>query len=395
MRLGVNALGQIRGGTLEHLAQLLARWAELVRGSDHRVILFASNGTLQRIGKIPEGIEVHPVPAADRGVLHRVVAEQFLLPRLCAGHLIDVLFCPASTMPRFSSTPCVVMLQNAAPFLPRRQLRGFSFAVRVRMAVLRSFILMSARNAKAIIYLSEYFKKLIQDVADSARPADTVLYHARLPENKSAPPMLEALKLRLGITRPYLLCVSHIYPYKNLLELIEGFGLLKTDDVQLVLVGSSFSHDTYSADVNSAAQRTSRFNNQVLLTGGLPHLEVQALLSGCLAFVFPSTCENCPIGLIEALSYRVPIACSDVGVMPEIVGKAAVLFDPYRPVDIARALHILLTEPKVREQLSDRCDQELVRFGTPSSVADASWRVCAEAVDHSLAGQLPGYSESV
>lgn len=395
MRLGVNAVGQIRGGTLEHLAQLLARWAEFVEGTHHRVILFASNGTLQRLGKMPEAIEVHRVPAGDRGVLYRVIAEQLLLPLLCVRHKIDVLFCPASTMPRLSGTPCVVMLQNAAPFLPKPHLRGFSFAARVRMAVLRSFILMSARRAKAIIFLSDYFRKLIQAAANSVRPIDTVLYHAKLPERPKIPPTLEALKQRLGINRPYLLCVSHIYPYKNLLELIEGFGLLNRDDVQLVLVGSAFSLNRYSSDVNCAAKITSRFNNQVLLTGGLAHADVQALLRGCLAFVFPSTCENCPIGLIEALSYRVPIACSDVGVMPEMVGKAAVLFDPYRPLDVARALHILITEPEAREQLSERCEEELVRFGTPSDVADASWRVCVEAMNRSSAGQVSGVSESV
>ena len=207
-----------------------------------------------------------------------------------------------------------------------------------------------------------------------------MLYHARLPHGSNFDGELDALKRKLGIHLPYLACVSHIYPYKNLIELIEGFELLKTDAVQLVLVGSAFSQDRYSSDVKSAAERVSGVNKQILLTGGLPHHEVQVLLRGSLAFIFPSTCENCPIGLIEALSFRLPIACSEVGVMPEIVGKAALLFDPYNPSDIARSLQILIWDPATREKLADQCEQELLRFGTPSSVADASWQVCADAM---------------
>jgi len=40
MHLGVNALGQIRGGTLEHLQQLLIRWAELTEDIGDTVIVF-------------------------------------------------------------------------------------------------------------------------------------------------------------------------------------------------------------------------------------------------------------------------------------------------------------------------------------------------------------------
>ena len=388
MRLGINALGQIRGGTLEHLAQLLVHWAEIIRGTDHQVILFASSGTLHRISHIPKIIQVYRVSAGDRSVVRRVIAEQLLLPWMCAKHDIDVLFCPASTMPRFPTVPCVVMLQNAAPFLPMHQLRGFPLVTRLRMAVLRSFILMSARRSTAVIFLSQHFRDAIQAATKSARPNDIVLYHARLPQASIPQVELEALKQRFGIHLPYLLCVSHIYPYKNLVQLIEGFGLLETDAVQLVLVGTAFSQEEYLYDVKSAVDKMSRFTNQIVLTGGLPHHEVQALLDGCLAFTFPSTCENCPIGLIEALSLRKPIACSESGVMPEIVGKAALLFDSHRPNDIARTLHILITEPAIRKKLIDKCEEELLRFGTASSVADTSWRVCAEAMDRSSAGAM-------
>jgi glycosyltransferase involved in cell wall biosynthesis len=381
MRVGVNALGQIRGGTLEHLRQLLDRWAQSIVGNEHSLVLFSSRGTLQRLGKLPGGIQIVPVPLGDLGVVFRIFAEQLVLPLLAWRHHIDVLFSPASTMPALSTTPSVVVLQNAAPFLPAHELKKFEFPVRLRMIVLRWFIYLSVRRATAIVFLSETFRRLISPAIRKPRPADTVLYHARPQLNPNGLGEVQTLSRTLGITRPYLLCVSHIYPYKNLTELVTAFGLLGSDSVQLVLVGQAISQDKYLAEVNACVQNASRFSGQVLLTSGLPHDQVQILLKGCLAFVFPSTCENCPIGLIEALSHHVPIACSEIGVMPEIAGKAALLFNPYETEEISRVLRTLISQSEVRANLVAESERELLRFGTAAQVADATWQVLSHVAE--------------
>jgi glycosyltransferase involved in cell wall biosynthesis len=381
MQAGVNALGQIRGGTLEHLRQLLEHWTESIKSSGDTLILFASNGTIQRLGSIPGRVQIVPVGLGDWGGLFRIVAEQLLLPWLVWRHRVDVLFCPASTMPMFSAAPSVVMLQNAAPFLPARELRKFDFSVRFRMNVLRWFIGISVKRAAAIVFLSKTFKRLVASEARKTRPLDVVLYHARPQLKQASNEQVTDLTRALGISRPYLLCVSHIYPYKNLIELIQAFGLIGTDAVRLVLVGQAISQDNYLSKVKEAAETASRFPGQVLLTGGLPHQQVQLLLTGCLAFVFPSTCENCPIGLIEALAHRIPIACSEVGVMPEIAGNAALLFDPYSPEKIAEVLRTLILESDVRAALAAQCEQELQRFGTPAAVAGATWQVLSRVAN--------------
>jgi glycosyltransferase involved in cell wall biosynthesis len=375
MRVGINALGQIRGGTLEHLSQLLNRWSSSTAGSNDALILFASKGTIQRLGRIPERVEIVPLVLGDFGGAFRILAEQLLLPWLIWSRGVGVLFSPASTMPAFSPAPCVVMLQNAAPFLPASELSKFDLPVRLRMIVLRCFIQVSVKRAAAIIFLSETFRRLISPGIRKIQPNDVVLYHARPTLKDASPEEVQNLTHTLGISGPYLLCVSHIYPYKNLTELIRAFGLLGTDAVQLVLVGQAISQEKYLAEVTEAAQKASRFPGQVLLTGGLPHDQVQLLLKGCLAFVFPSTCENCPIGLIEAMHWHVPIACSEVGVMPEIAGNAALLFDPYLPEAIAVALRTLIMDSEVRAELTSQSEHELLRFDTPAAVADATWQV--------------------
>lgn len=378
MRLGVNALGQIRGGTLEHLRQLLARWAELVKDTSDTLTVFSSAGTLQRLGCIPPNVRIVPVTFGDWGVVLRVIAEQLLLPLLVFRHNIDVLFSAASTAPIFPGIASVVMLQNAAPFLPASELRKLGVPTRVRLLVLRWFMRASVSRAAAVIFLSDTFRRSFNastKAADASRREEVVFYHARPACVVADGAEVETFTRALGISGPYLLCVSHIYPYKNLVELITGFGLIGTDTVQLVVVGEAVLQDKYLSEVTRAARAASRFPRQVLLAGALSHRHVGLLLRGCMAFVFPSTCENCPVALIEALTYRLPIACSNAGVMPEMVGEAAILFDPYQPADIARALRTLISEPGVRTERARRSEAELARFRAPGEVADATWQL--------------------
>lgn len=54
--------------------------------------------------------------------------------------------------------------------------------------------------------------------------------------------------------------------------------------------------------------------------------------------------------LLEAMSAGLPIACSDRGPMPEVLGAAGIYFDPERPEEIGRTLSTLLDDPGLREQ---------------------------------------------
>jgi alpha-1,3-rhamnosyl/mannosyltransferase len=44
---------------------------------------------------------------------------------------------------------------------------------------------------------------------------------------------------------------------------------------------------------------------------------------------------------VEALAYGVPVAASKATTIPEIVGQAALLFDPYSVAEIASAVQLL------------------------------------------------------
>jgi glycosyltransferase involved in cell wall biosynthesis len=87
------------------------------------------------------------------------------------------------------------------------------------------------------------------------------------------------------------------------------------------------------------------------------------------AFIYASSCENLPSTLLEAMSAGLPIACSNKGPMPNILGDGGVYFDPENPEEIAAALRRLIASPGAREKHSSVASERARRY---------NWEHCAD-----------------
>jgi len=360
MRIGVNALFQAHGGSLANLTQLLTEWNRTGALGDDDLVIFASSGSARRLRDvIPPRCELIIVEAADRGNLRRVLAEQVNLPWLLAKQRIDVLFCPANTIPLITSVPCVTTFQNAAPFC---DIRDAGIGLRVRWRVLGFFMLLSAKRSRRVIFLSRYFLDLFVDRFGFDAHRGIVIYRTGPGPRTGATP---------DARRHEVLSVAHLYPYKNLLELIDGFisaRRARCNDWTLILAGGEYVGD-YGDRIRARLAEVEADETEVRLLGDVAASEVSALLARCEIFAFSSVCENCPTALVEALRMGVAIACSSVGVMPEIAGGAAAYFDPYAPADIARVLGGLMDDPKYRDNLRYAAASRGKTFPSPTDAA--------------------------
>ncbi len=73
--------------------------------------------------------------------------------------------------------------------------------------------------------------------------------------------------------------------------------------------------------------------------------------------------------LLEGMAAGLPIACSDRGPMPEVLGDAGVYFNPEDPASIAKAIRHLIESPELREQKAQAAFQRAQQY---------SWARCAE-----------------
>jgi glycosyltransferase involved in cell wall biosynthesis len=380
VRIGINVVFQAHGGSLVHLLELLREWRKDGTLSRHSVVLFSSTANLRALHSDLDDITVVPLRRSDLGTAARLLVEQTELVRAIERKRVDVLFCPGNTMPLRTRIPSVVLLQNAAPFCESVSLSSVGAAQWLRYRLLGRAMRLSAQRATRIIFISEYFRDQFTRRCRFDVTKATVIYRARRAVRETG--CGAALLAEQGIHGRFVLSVSHLYPYKNLVELVEGFLItsraLPAPDTQLVLVGTEYFRG-YKARIQEALVRHGAPEGRVILAGGQPSDVVAELLARCEVFAFPSTCENCPTALIEAIGAGVPIACSRIGVMPEIAGDAASYFDASDPHDIARALGDLLRDAGLRQELRRRALVRASRFPEPPEVAARTLEVLKAA----------------
>jgi glycosyltransferase involved in cell wall biosynthesis len=358
-RIAVNALFQASGGSLTNLAQLLREWGASGALDQNELVIFASRGSAAALRREVAAatlakVRIRILPLADFGLLPRLFAEQVQMPLALRRIGASVVFCPGNVVPFFTSVPTVATFQNAAPFCPSvtyRSLRGWKW---LRFVLLGFFIRASARAATKVVFISRYFRDLFVSTYGFPPERGVIVPRGRI-ESPAAAPDRE-YERSLGITMPYVLCVSHLNPYKNIVELIDGWAAAcraaGAAGRQLVIAGM-FNYPRYHRLVLEQIEKHGAAG-RIILTGGLPTAGVHKLFAGAESFIFPSTCENCPTSLIEALSYALPTAASNLGPMPEIGGDAVLYFDPFACGEIAAVLAQLMTSPELRRDLARR-----------------------------------------
>lgn len=262
-------------------------------------------------------------------------------------HPVDVLHVQF-TAPPFSPCPVVVSIHDLSfEHLPQ------TFKWRSRKQ-LRVTVRRSARQAAQVIALSEFARKDIiasyhvssenVSVIPLAAPA-----HFRPVQNEEE---LRRVRQTYGIEGDYILSVGAIQPRKNLSRLVAAYSRLRRTRPevklpQLVLVGKC----AWLYDETLRAIKELEVGNSVILTGYVPEADLPALYSGALCFVYPSYFEGFGLPPLEAMKCGAPVIVGDRTSLPEVVGDAGLLVDPFDVDSIASAIQKVVADSNLREQL--------------------------------------------
>jgi glycosyltransferase involved in cell wall biosynthesis len=141
-----------------------------------------------------------------------------------------------------------------------------------------------------------------------------------------------------GVTEPFVLFVSSLWPYKNCDGLLRAWALARGElsGRQLVIVGPG-RDEKYVAQLHSLAAELG-ITGDLVFVGGVPLEETVRFYQAADVFVYPSLNETFGLPILEAMACGCPVVTSDTSAMPETAGGAAVLADPEDPASIARAI---------------------------------------------------------
>jgi glycosyltransferase involved in cell wall biosynthesis len=242
----------------------------------------------------------------------------------------------------------------------------------------------SARAADAIIINSESLRSEIQRYLEVDSGKLKLIYEAVdhelfRPGDAAA---ARAHVARYGVTKPFVLFVSSLWPYKNCDGLLRAWALARGDlgDRQLAIVGAG-RDEKYQASLYSLAAELG-IAPDVNFVGAIPLEETVSFYRAADAFVYPSLNETFGLPILEAMACGCPVVTSDTSAMPETAGGAAELSDPKDPASIAKAI-IDALGPR-RDRLRDLGLRRAAQFtwgATAASTLDV-YREAAERREH-------------
>ena len=262
-------------------------------------------------------------------------------------HPVDVLHVQY-TAPPFSPCPVVATIHDLAfEHLPE------TFHRRSWMQ-LRLTVRRTAKRAAHILTVSEYSRQDILATYGIAPERITVTPEAAAPyfEPVTNETDLRRVRETFLISENYILSLSSLQPRKNLIRLIEAYSYLRKTRPecrlsQLVLAGKRGWLD--SEIFRAAAQ--SSFARDILFIGYVAEPDLPALYSGAICFVYPSYFEGFGLPVVEAMQCGVPVITGNRTSLPEIVGDAGVLVDPFNEKELAEAMARVILNPAYRDEL--------------------------------------------
>lgn len=156
---------------------------------------------------------------------------------------------------------------------------------------------------------------------------------------------------RYGIAAPYFLYLGTLEPRKNLTRLIEAYAAYARSfdaPARLVLAGGKgWMYDEIFQRVRGFG-----LESQVIFTEYIASSDMCALMSGALAFTFPSLYEGFGMPPLEAMACGTPVLVSDAASLPEVTGDSAVIVHAEDVPSITAGLCRLHEDTALRERLS-------------------------------------------
>ncbi|MGR3319003.1 MAG: glycosyltransferase family 4 protein, partial [Candidatus Anammoxibacter sp.] len=312
---------------------------------------------------------VHKIPSVAPFL--RMFWEQIILPVYLRKDRVQILFCPANIGLVFWFSPFILMVRNMAVF-DSDFIKGESIYQRFRLNFLRVLTLLSIKRAKKVIFISKNAQDEICEKYNIDRAKTALIYHGKnnifnLPFKESD---IDQIRKKYNLD-DYILYVSNIYRYKNFHELIQAFLKIKNEidsDIQLLFAGISFD-DGYYEMLNRLIIENGA-ENRIRFIGHVPNDRLPVLYANSRLFVYPSTIENCPNILIEAMGCGAAIVASNIEPMPEICQDGALYCDPNDPGDIADKMLKVLRSNELRESLSKKALERSKFFSWEKTVQE-------------------------
>ncbi|MBW6440660.1 glycosyltransferase family 4 protein [Patescibacteria group bacterium] len=233
-----------------------------------------------------------------------------------------------------------------------------------------------ARKSNQIIAVSNSTKEDLKKIYKIDSERIKVIYSGINSASSDNFSVMGVSKIRekYKLSEHYILYLGTIEPRKNIIGIIRAFEKLKTSynaesvnkkNYKLVIAGSKgwLYKDVFDIANNSTV------SSDIIFTGFIDDKDKPMLYELAEIFVYPSFYEGFGFPPLEAMQNGTPVITSNFSSLPEAVGNAAIIVNPYNINELALAMENLLSDKKLRNDLIQKGLQQTKKF---------SWQKCAK-----------------
>ena len=347
-RIAINAhlLAQEEGyrhaGVSRYIHNLLVHLVHEDAGGDYTVFLSGdcslSLSCRQRRSRLP-----------TRNPLVRIFWEQCIQPLELLTIDAELLHSPVNIQPLFLPCHGVVTVMDLSFMIFPRSFQKFQRFYQ------RLFTRLSTRRANHLIAISSntardltrFFAIPSERISVIFPGVDAVYRPVR------AKSVLADFRRQRNLPPKFILFVGTLEPRKNLLTLLRAYAQFRRQTGtghKLVLGGGlGWLYQPIFAAVEELDLR-----DDVMFPGFIPDEELPLWYNAADIFVYPSLYEGFGLPPLEAMACGTPTIVSDASSLPEVVGDAALVVNPYSPDEWAAALSSLCNDAQLRAALASR-----------------------------------------
>ena len=225
---------------------------------------------------------------------------------------------------------------------------------------------MTLKNIQIIIADSENTKR---DIANYFKISDDKIKVVYIGIDEKFRPSANARNIRekYNIGDYFILYVGTLEPRKNIPTLIRAFYIAQKKGVNCKLIIAGGEGWKYQGIYKAVEDL--KLSNSIIFLGYVPDDDLPQLYSAADLFIYPSLYEGFGLPPLEAMACGCPVISSNTSSLPEVVGEAGLMVNPYDADEIANAIYKGLNDEKLREKMIEKGLERAKTF---------SWKKCAE-----------------
>lgn len=285
--------------------------------------------------------------------------EQLLFPWIIYKEKIDLMHFPHFNTPILYLKKNIVTIHDVIPlFFPGRKKHIF-----FKNLCFKLVFFLSVQKANKIIAVSQATKNDIIKYFKGQPEKIHVIYESA--DDQFAPitdqQIIENIKQKYKLQKPFLFYTGLWRSHKNLSGLIKALKILKDQNqlnFQLVLGGKE---EPQYPETRTLWQQL-KLDDDIISVGFIPQNELPIFYNAAYAFIVPSFYEGFGLIGLEAIKCGTPVLSSNATSLPEILGPAALYFNPYDPNDIAQKINLVFQDKKLYNELKVQGFKQIQKY---------------------------------